>query len=75
MLHHFKEQMNVERNDHNDSVFTDILELINHFIESLTREICSNVTLEISAKSRSYRRDRFVIIVLFTFSNLNAVFG
>ncbi|KAK7603639.1 hypothetical protein V9T40_003638 [Parthenolecanium corni] len=64
MLHHFKEQMNVERNDHNDSVFTDILELINHFIESLTREICSNVTLEISAKSRSYRRDRWNIMPL-----------
>lgn len=60
MLHYFKEQMNVEGSDQSDSVFSDVLELINHFIESLTSEICSNVTLEISAKSRSYRRDRFV---------------
>lgn len=64
MLHHFKEQMNVEGSDQSDSVFSSVLELINHLIESLTSEICSNITLEISAKSRSYRRDRFVFAEL-----------
>lgn len=58
MLHHFKYQNNIDENSDSISVFSDILSLMNHFSEELIKSICSSVMLEISAKSRPYRKDR-----------------
>lgn len=58
MLHHFKYQINSNEDRNKISVFSDILALIHHFSDELVKEICTSVCLEISAKSRSYRKDR-----------------
>jgi hypothetical protein len=62
MLHHFRSQMktDVSESTTNLSVFSDILAVMNHFIDELIKEICLSVMLEISAKSRAYRKDRLV---------------
>ena len=62
MLHHFKTQIsrNVSEEADNLSVFSDVLAVMNHFTDELTKTICISVMLEIRAKSRAYRKDRLV---------------
>ena len=62
MLQHFKNQMDGEglKDTDNSSVFSEVLAVMNHFSDELIKEICHSVMLEISAKSRAYRKDRSV---------------
>lgn len=54
--------MNIDdAKDDSSSVFSDLLAVLNHFMDELIQEICISVMLEISARSRSYRKDRFVL--------------
>ncbi|XP_065221188.1 RAD50-interacting protein 1 [Planococcus citri] len=62
LLHHFKMQTTADEDLIDASVFTEILALMNHFGEELIREICTSVTLEVSARSRPYRKDRWNIM-------------
>lgn len=61
MLHHYKKQVDPDLMTENSaSVFDDALYLMNRIIEELIALINETVILEVKAKSRHYRNDRYV---------------